>query len=130
MMETVLTWLETNKLVVGIFGSLLFGAAMYWATKRFIPRSEFNQYKQTTDSSLQKLSDKVNTIESDINGINLSVKGIETHIKTLPTVDEISGLREKIAHLNGLLEGTQPLLKTLLNNDSMLIQNEIGKGDK
>ena len=53
------------------------------------------------------------------------VMKIDNHLSHLPTAKESQELREELALTRGRLEGLEPLLNQILNNQNMLLENEL-----
>jgi peptidoglycan hydrolase CwlO-like protein len=136
-MEAVATFLEANKFVVGVLFTMACAAGLWWLSKYFVPRRDFKEYQAAQEKEIASLKTAHSDIakthqkhQEELSGINGTIQELKTHIEHLPTGKEITRLSTEVANLNGKLEGLQPLLKTLLNNDSILIEAGLRTGER
>lgn len=125
-MEHAAEHLNANWRIYMALFSLGSFAALYWLTKYFATRKELEQHRVDFSNHLMRFQEH----EQDHRRLRDLVHEIKSDLKNLPTAKESAKLRETMAQLSGRLEGLDPILKTLLNNDNMLLESGLRKGEK
>lgn len=132
MMEQVITHINDNWKFYGLVMFLLSCLLIFWLSKYFATKEELIKHKASTDAELKAQREKFQAHTLEHYKLRDSVNAIDIHLKNLPTAKESAQSREAMAKLQGRLEGMEPLFKSILNNQQMLIENELNgaKGDK
>jgi hypothetical protein len=129
-MESFTSHLNEYAKLYTFFATVIGFALMYILGQRFTSKKEFADFK-TQIAEAQKATDlKLNEHDSSYNSLSETVTRLDTLIQHLPTHQEASDLKVQMSKLEGQLEGLQPLIKTLINHNAMLMENEITGGKK
>ncbi|GAB5378980.1 MAG: hypothetical protein Alis3KO_00850 [Aliiglaciecola sp.] len=124
-MEKLLLHINENKWLYSILITVACGAALYWLSKYFATRKDFDAHKASFDEHVSKFNEHVN----DHRALRELVVSTNAKLEALPTSQELGEMRTELAHLTGRLEGMEPLFKQLLNHSNMLLENEL-RGEK
>jgi hypothetical protein len=129
-MESLINHLNENAKFYGFLMTVAGFAILYVLGQRFTTKKEFSDFK-TEFSGYKKTTDlKLDEHDNSYNSLSEAVTRLDTLIEHLPTHKEASELKVQMSKLEGQLEGLQPLIKTLLNHNAMLMENEITGGKK
>ncbi|MAG77452.1 MAG: hypothetical protein CL811_11900 [Colwelliaceae bacterium] len=128
-MEHVFSHLNSNWKIYALFASILLMAGLYWLSKYFATKKEFEDHVSKQEARFKENELKFKSHQVEHYQLRDLVHEIDGHVKHLPSARESAALREEIARLNGRLEGMEPLFKQVLNNVNILFENEL-RGDK
>ena len=120
-MEALLLHVNENWRVYTLLIFLVGCLAIFWLSKYFATKKDFAEHK----SAFIAHRDKFEKHQIEHFRLRDTVHAIDAHLKHLPSSKESQKLSEQLAKMEGRLEGLEPLFKSMLNNQSMLIQNEL-----
>ncbi|MGQ8367118.1 DUF2730 family protein [Glaciecola sp. 1036] len=124
-MDILLTHINEHKFVYTMLLTLMGFAALWWLSRFFATKKELQEQRE----AIERHQFEFGLHKKEHFQLREMVLEINSHIKHLPTAAETAAMKEEMALLRGRLEGTEPLLKQILNNQNILIENEL-RGDK
>lgn len=111
-----------TKIILVVIGA----AVLWWLSKYFVTQKEFKQHKEEQE----KVNKANETALKEINTLSNKVTELDTHIKHLPTSEQAAKLTGELQYVKGLLEGFQPFIKHLANNDAIIFEAELKEGKR
>lgn len=120
-METLLIHVNENWRVYALLIFLLGCLAIFWLSKYFATKADVAAHKKELDDH------KTDFAKHKLEHYRLrdTVNAIDSHLSHLPDAKESQALREELAATRGRLQGVDTLLKQILNNQNMLLENEL-----
>lgn len=135
-MDAMIAHISSNKFFYSITITVFGFAALYWLSRYFVTKKEFEDHVKFIESQQTEFIDTQKKdlfrYRSDFSAhkeehaaLRDTVLELKHSFSNLPQAKEMMQMREEMANLRGNLEGLEPLLKQILKTQDMLMENEL-----